>query len=158
VTIAWLAIAIGLALIGAALAPRVAVLAAALALTTCGPRANDVAAISADRVAVAANAATTSLAEAYALRGEMLVAAAHTRGEAMALLADHRRRWTKVWEAVDAMAAAHDLLATAIEQGAASPEAAAALLVAYCDLVREAKAVDAQVPAVAGLPACEVAP
>jgi hypothetical protein len=124
---------------GAALRGRVAAVLLGL-LVACGPRAE---AVAADTIAQAADETSTALAETYALRGEALVSSARSRDEALSLLADHRARWRPVWEAIDALAAAHDAWATGLEAGRSSPEAVAALRAAACDVAAAARGVDA---------------
>ncbi len=88
----------------------------------------------ANTIAVATNPVLVQLAETYARQGELLIERAKSRQEAVALLEAHRTRWRPVWAAVDALGAAHNAWATALEQGVSDPASAAAFVAAWCEL------------------------
>lgn len=93
----------------------------------------------ADGVAVAGNTALPILVERYRDEGiDAILAVKHAGGsadEARAAVDAVKARWAPVWTAWDALAAAQDGWATAIEQGGDASAALGGLKAAYCSLL-----------------------
>lgn len=91
------------------------ILALLLALCcACGPRAE---AVTADAVAIVANAAIGPLATAYEAEGMAAIRAADTVDELMVAVPTVKERWRPVWDALRSFAEVHDAWATALETG-----------------------------------------
>lgn len=131
---------------------RVTALALALALTlapvSCAPSALQVQATYVDRVAVTANAALPALLSSYEREGQRAIDAAKTREEAEASIARIEKKWAPVWASWEALRAATDVYASALERGGA-PDMKA-VQKALCELAAASKTV--------GLPATGILP
>jgi len=104
----------------------------AVTLTCCAPRLE---AQTANAMAIAANAALPMLVDQYKAEGIEAIDAAASKDQALAELAVVRERWRTVWQAWDAVQAAHDAWATSIEQGVGSAKSQEAMRTAYCNLL-----------------------
>lgn len=120
----------------------------ALTLAACGPSAIQVQATAADRIAVVANSAGDTLAEQYAREGEALIESAGSKQEALDLLEAHRAKWRPTWRAWDAVAAAHDAYATALERGRVDAALVEQLREAWCEAVPLVEGVGVSLPEV----------
>jgi murein L,D-transpeptidase YcbB/YkuD len=104
----------------------------------CSPAARQTQSVAATSFAAAGNTALVHLHTAYRDEGLRAIDAAPTRAEGEAALVVVRAKWRPVWQAWEAVRAAQNAWATALESGAKDDEIArtmAAFGQAYCKLL-----------------------
>jgi hypothetical protein len=128
----------------------------ALLLAGCSATGLQIQARTADAIAMGANAGLPTLIGQYREEGRAVIAAATTREEAEQKVAEVKQRWRPVWTAWEALRAAQDAWATALEHGGDLAGVLATMKVAYCGL---RAAWPASVPALPLVPIqCEGSP
>ncbi len=109
----------------------VALVCFVVVLVSCTPSLLQAQSLAADRLARAVNDATPILHDQEKQDGFDAVKKASTRDAAEAGLQSVEEKWRPVWNAIDALAAAHDAWAIAIKSGGVP---GIELLTAACDL------------------------
>ena len=103
-------------------------------LSGCPDSARQIQIYTAEAVARGANAGLPVLVQRYKAEGDAVILMATTRGDAEAGIAAVKAKWKPVWEAWEALRAAQDGWATALEKGGSLVAALQGVQVAYCGL------------------------